>query len=243
MIDPVTALQAEARTHPSRPLLTWYGSRSERVELSVITFANGVAKTASFLRDELMLDPGEPVEVQLGLHWQTSVWIGACAAIGVHLQLGPTSLESGPARTVVTFDAESIRNSTAENKIVVSQHPLGLPGPPLTGPFIDHARASMAQPDYIEIDPVESANFRLVGEPAEGEFDLDRIVEETTVVGQRWRIENGSTVLSSIPPDLTNGWLTAWAVPLLRRSHTIWCVPETDTDIVARAERVTTTIE
>ena len=60
---PVEAL----RTDPGRPLLTMYDDfptpGSERIELSVTTFDNWVSKTANFLLDELMLEPGEPVAV------------------------------------------------------------------------------------------------------------------------------------------------------------------------------------
>lgn len=241
-MDPVAALQAQTRTEPSRPLLTWYGPGSERVELSVVTFANGVAKTASFLRDELMLDPGDRVEVQLGLHWQTSVWIAACATNGIHLSLGSAASGSELCNTVVSFDAESIIDSPADNKVVVSRHPLGLPGPALPSPLIDHARAAMAQPDSIEVDPTDSSNFRLVGEPAEGDFNLNRVAEATDSVAQRWGIRHGVTLLSSIPAEVTEGWLAAWAMPLLMNTHTIWCAPEVDAASVARAERVTVTI-
>jgi uncharacterized protein (TIGR03089 family) len=241
-MDPVAALQAETRTEPSRPLLTWYGSGTERTELSVITYANGVAKTASFMRDELLLEPGDRVEVNLGLHWQTSVWIGACAANGVRLFLGSTSAGSEPGSTVVSFDPESIADSPAENKVVVSRHPLGLPGPPLAEPFIDHARAAMAQPDTIDTDPADSSNFRLVADRSEGEFDLNRIAEATHSAGRELGIEPGATVLSTVPPAATNGWLAAWAIPLLNHSHTIWCVPEADSRTIARAELASITL-
>lgn len=241
-MDPVAALHSETRAEPGRPLLTWYGPRAERVELSVITFANGVAKTAWFLRDELMLDPGDRVELRLGLHWQTPVWIAACAAIGAHLHVGPIAPESGACETTVSFDPASIADSLAENKVVVSRHPLGLPGPPLTGPFFDHARAAMAQPDTFEVDPADSAQFRLSGDPTGGELDLERITESADRAARRWGVKPGDTVLSSIPADLIDGWLAAWAIPLGTHSHTIWCVPEVDIATVARSERVTATI-
>lgn len=241
-MDPVAALGAQTNSEPSRPLLTWYGPRSERVELSVITYANGVAKTASFLRDELMLGPGDRVELQLGLHWQTSVWIAACAATGAHLYLGPQASGSLVCDAVVSFDPESIADSPTENKVVVSRHPLGLPGPPLTSPFIDHARAAMAQPDVFYPDPDDSAEFLLLGEPVAGAFDPGRIVESAEKVAGECGIQPGGTLLSSVPADVTSGWLAAWAIPLLARTHTIWCVPEVDTKAIARSERVTATV-
>ena len=47
-------LAAQLRRDPGRPLLTFYDhATDERVELSVTTYANWVAKTASLLQDEL----------------------------------------------------------------------------------------------------------------------------------------------------------------------------------------------
>ena len=43
-------LATQLRHEPGRPLLTWYDERTgERVELSVTTYANWVAQTASLL--------------------------------------------------------------------------------------------------------------------------------------------------------------------------------------------------
>ncbi len=77
------------RTDPGRPLLTMYDDfpqpGSERIELSVTTFDNWVAKTANFLLDELLLEPGEPVAVALPAHWQTAVIEVAVLAAGGEL--------------------------------------------------------------------------------------------------------------------------------------------------------------
>ena len=48
------ALAATLRTDPGRPLVTFYDDATgERVELSVATYANWVAKTAGLVQDEL----------------------------------------------------------------------------------------------------------------------------------------------------------------------------------------------
>jgi uncharacterized protein (TIGR03089 family) len=76
-MDAHSILTAALQDDPGRPLLTMYDDgpalASERIELSVATFANWVAKTANFLLDELMLEPGEEVSVPLPAHWQTAV--------------------------------------------------------------------------------------------------------------------------------------------------------------------------
>lgn len=67
------------RTDPARPRITHYDDiTGSRVELSGATLANWAAKTANWLRDELDVQPGDPVAVLLPPHWQTAgVLLGA----------------------------------------------------------------------------------------------------------------------------------------------------------------------
>lgn len=80
---PAELLAAQLRRDPSRPLLTFYDDATgERVELSVATTANWVAKTANFLVDEYGVDPGDAIGIALPLHWQTAVVILAAWEVG-----------------------------------------------------------------------------------------------------------------------------------------------------------------
>ncbi|MGH3356888.1 MAG: TIGR03089 family protein [Nocardioidaceae bacterium] len=75
---------------PARPLLTFYDDATgERVELSVKSFDNWVAKTANLLQDELSADPGDHVALWLPTHWQSAVWVCAAAACGVVISHDP----------------------------------------------------------------------------------------------------------------------------------------------------------
>ena len=67
------------RVDPARPRITHYDDAAgSRVELSGATLANWAAKTANWLRDELDIQPGDPVAVLLPPHWQTAgVLLGA----------------------------------------------------------------------------------------------------------------------------------------------------------------------
>ncbi|HEU0087343.1 MAG TPA: TIGR03089 family protein [Pseudonocardiaceae bacterium] len=67
------------RADPARPRITHYDdTAASRVELSGATLANWAAKTANWLRDELDIQPGDPVAVLLPPHWQTAgVLLGA----------------------------------------------------------------------------------------------------------------------------------------------------------------------
>jgi uncharacterized protein (TIGR03089 family) len=81
---PYELLRTELQRDGSRPLLTFYDDATgERVELSVTTFDNWVAKTAGLLRDDLAADSGHRAALQLPPHWQALVWAQACWALGV----------------------------------------------------------------------------------------------------------------------------------------------------------------
>ncbi|TYL52178.1 TIGR03089 family protein [Nocardioides sp. BGMRC 2183] len=71
-------LATRLRHEPGRPLVTFYDDATgERVELSVTTYANWVAKASSLLLDELGLDKGDGLYVDLPPHWLTTVFLGA----------------------------------------------------------------------------------------------------------------------------------------------------------------------
>ncbi len=66
----------------TRPLVTHYDGADSRIELSVASVANAVAKAASMLRDGLGLPPGAVVSIDLPRHWQLPVWVLAALSAG-----------------------------------------------------------------------------------------------------------------------------------------------------------------
>lgn len=79
-----------AHTDPSRPAVTFYDLESgERIELSVATTTNWVAKTANMLQDTLGSDEDTTVDVLLPLHWETVVWLLAAWAAGAAVSMRP----------------------------------------------------------------------------------------------------------------------------------------------------------
>lgn len=123
-MDAFGLLRQALLTDPGRPLLTMYDDQpvagSERVELSVTTFENWVAKTANFLLDELLLEPGEPVAVPLPAHWQTGVIEVAVLAAGGRLT-------AGPARITCWLEGTALPQDDAIEEIVgLALRPMGL---------------------------------------------------------------------------------------------------------------------
>ena len=67
-----------------RPLVTFYDeSTGERVELSVTTYANWVAKAAGLLVEECDLERGQSLRIDLPTHWLGTVFLGAAWTIGL----------------------------------------------------------------------------------------------------------------------------------------------------------------
>ena len=79
-----SVLAHQLRSEPGRPLVTFYDDASgERTELSVTTYANWVAKAASLLVEELDLERGDTLRVDLPPHWLGPVFLGAAWTAGL----------------------------------------------------------------------------------------------------------------------------------------------------------------
>jgi uncharacterized protein (TIGR03089 family) len=93
---------------PSRPLVTFYDDTTgERTELSVTTWANWVAKVSSLLAEDLDLEPGDRLVIDLPPHWLGTVVLGAAWGCGLEVVwegdadavlTGPDGLERWAAR-------------------------------------------------------------------------------------------------------------------------------------------------
>lgn len=99
-------LARQLRTGSSRPLITFYDeSTGERVELSVTTYANWVAKVSSLLAEEHELERGQSLCVDLPAHWLGPVFLGAAWTVGL-VVTGP---EDGAPDAVVCGPASLAR--------------------------------------------------------------------------------------------------------------------------------------
>ena len=126
----------------AQPLLTYYSAADgARTELSAVTFANWVDKTANLIVD-LGHEDGDPIDLALAeahpAHWVTLVWIAAAWQRGC-----PVNLEATGASLLVVGPGDDRR---AEVTVACSLHPLGLGfRPPVPG-VIDYAEV-FVQPD------------------------------------------------------------------------------------------------
>ncbi|MGC5343840.1 TIGR03089 family protein [Streptomyces sp. DT24] len=153
---PADLLRSALAADPARPLITFYDDATgERVELSVATFANWVAKTANLLQGDLAAEPGDRLALLLPAHWQSAVWLLACSSVGVvaDVQGDPAAADlvvSGPD----TLDAA---RACRGERVALALRPLGgrFPQPPEG--FADYAVEVPGQGDrfapYAPVDP------------------------------------------------------------------------------------------
>jgi uncharacterized protein (TIGR03089 family) len=199
---PADLLRSAHAADPARPLVTYYDDATgERVELSVATFANWVAKTANLLQDELSAEPGDRLALLLPAHWQTAVWLLACSSTGLVADVGgdPSAASlavSGPGRL------EEARACRGE-RIALSLRPLGARFPEPPAGFLDYAAEVPGQGDrFTPYAPAEpGAPFLALpgGEELSGAQCVERALADAAERG----LTAGSRIRSTLPYD---GW-------------------------------------
>ena len=145
----ISALRRRVARQGSQPLLTYYDGRDgSRIELSAVTFANWVDKTANLIAD-LGHDDGEPIDVALAethpAHWVTLVWVAAAWQRGCPVNPGISGAE-----LLVVGPGADRRGATT---VACSLHPLGLGFPVAPDGAVDF-REAMAQPDAHDLSPL-----------------------------------------------------------------------------------------
>ncbi len=159
---PSDLLRHELRRDASRPLVTFYDDATgERVELSVATFDNWVAKTAGFLRDGLAVDADVRVALMLPPHWQSLVVAAACWTVGASALLDETTeVEVAVAGPDVVAEAT---DTGADEVVALALRPLG---GRFTGSLppgvLDYAVEVPGYPDHLAYLPPDPDGLALV---------------------------------------------------------------------------------
>jgi uncharacterized protein (TIGR03089 family) len=150
-------LAATLRSQPAQPLVTFYDDATgERVELSVATYANWVAKTAGLVQDELGVEHGALALVDLPTHWLGTVWLGALLS-GGQVVTTDTSLAGEADLVVCGPPAVDEHAGRADDVPVValSLRPLGGRfADPLPPGVVDYGAVVLGQPDaFVPMQP------------------------------------------------------------------------------------------
>ncbi|MCX4908209.1 TIGR03089 family protein [Streptomyces sp. NBC_00878] len=242
---PADLLRSTLASDPARPLVTFYDDATgERVELSVATFANWVAKTANLLQGELAAEPGERVALLLPAHWQTAVWLLACSSVGVvadvggdaagadHVVAGPGQFEAGLA--------------CSGERVALSLAPLGRRFAQPPAGYVDYAVEVPSQGDvfqaYAPVDP-EAPAVVVAGAELTGAEVVERARADAPALGLTGP---GARLLSGLSYDTWEGLSAGLFAPLTVGGSVVLCrnLEQVGEDAVAKrveSERVTAT--
>jgi uncharacterized protein (TIGR03089 family) len=232
-------LRDELRRDSGRPLLTWYDEGSgERVELSVATYANWVAKTASLLVEEHDLERGDVLLVDLPAHWLGPVFLGAAWTVGLAVafpssQVAPSAVVCGPS-SLTTWAPRAVDLPV----LACSLLPMGVRfAEPLPPGVHDVGIEVWGQPDaFTPYDPPAGADVALV----DGPVTQDGLFGSSAAAGSLPNSTGGDRLLSTANPASPPG-VAALSRPLVSGGSLVLVTGADPArlDAIAEAERVT----
>ncbi|MFB8266195.1 TIGR03089 family protein [Streptomyces sp. NPDC055955] len=234
---PADLLRSALAADPGRPLVTFYDDATgERVELSVATFANWVAKTANLLQGDLAAQPGDRLALLLPAHWQSAVWLLACASVGV-----VADVDGDPAAAdLVVSGPDSLERARAcsGERVALALRPLGgrFPQPPEG--FADYAVEVPGQGDrFAPFSPVDPEEPALV--VAGAELTGAEVVEKARADAMDLGLTGpGSRLLSGLPYDTWRGLSAGLYAPLATGGSVVLCRHLDGLDQESLAKRV-----
>ena len=215
-------LDRQLKDDPGRPLVTFYDlATGERVELSVVTFANWVSKTASLLVEECDLERGGRLLVDLPAHWLTPVFLGAAWTVGLTVVWDE---QGGPADAIVCGPASvAARAAEAAGRPVVATAllPLGVRfAEPLPPEVTDYGVEVWGQPDaFAPWDPADAEDLAVPG-TTQGEL-WRAATAGTLLTGEGFT--DGGRLLTEDSPASPSG-LASFVEPLARSGSIVWVV-------------------
>ncbi|HLN78644.1 MAG TPA: TIGR03089 family protein [Nocardioidaceae bacterium] len=213
-------LAAALQSSPARPFVTFYDDATgERVELSVTTYANWVAKTAGLVQDELDLERGALVLVDLPTHWLGAVWLGAAWSGG---QVVTADSRLAEEADLVVCGPEGVAayadRADAVPVVALSLRPLGARfAEPLPTGVVDYGAVVLAQPDvFMPLDPPspEDAAWR-DADGTRSQADL------LTAAAAAPLLDEGGRLLTDVNPCTSAGVATLLS-PLLASGGAVW---------------------
>ena len=235
-------LERRAARDGARPLLTLVGPDG-RVELSGVTTANWVAKSACLLRDELDVGPGDVVAVRLPLHWQTYVLALATWTLGGVLDAAaPGADVPSDARVAVlgpggTGPAGTADLPGAAVALVTALHPWGAAWPDAPPGAVDLGAEVLGQPDEHGEPPVRPTAPAL--RRPERAWTAGALVQRAAELAAAGGLTRDDRVLVALPPD-ADGLLRGLVAPLVAGAAVVLLTPGTSPE-AARDQAVTVT--
>jgi uncharacterized protein (TIGR03089 family) len=216
--SPEALFAALVSTAASRPFVTFYDDGSgERTELSVRSLANWVAKTHFLLTDELALAVGDPVYVDLPVHWIGVPVLLGCWTAGLQVVTDPDG-------AAVTFVAGPPLSGPAETyAVALNSAARGFGGAPPPGTS-DYVAAVRPQQDaWATVHPPASPD-----DPALDGVSRADVVARAQARAAELGLPPGARILTT-----RDDWLDALLVPLAVGGSLV-IVRNAAEDVVAR---------
>lgn len=184
-------LTQRLRVDPGKPLVTFYDhATGERVELSVTTWANWVAKASSLLVDEFALERGDRICIDLPPHWLGTVFLGAAWNAGLVVVPPPSGSEAPDGLAAVVCGPATLARwaGCADDLVLLACAllPLGVRfAEPLPAGVHDVGVEIWSQPDaFTPFDPPAADDVAiLVGDRAVTQAELWGEAAAGTLVG------------------------------------------------------------
>ncbi len=237
---PSQLLAAALAADGSRPFVTFYDEiTGERIELSVATFTNWVAKTANLIVDGLGLGPGDVLRLDLPRHWQAPLWAVAAWSAGLTVDL---SGDPAAAALAVCGPAGIDTALAAPDVIALSLRPLGAPFAPgsLPAGVLDYGREVGGYADEFRGPAGFDADVPLIVDRAESRTN-EQAIRQAVGHATAWGLDEGGRLLVDEALDPVDEVLATTLVPLVRAGSAV-LVKDAGPDrieAIAAAERVT----
>jgi uncharacterized protein (TIGR03089 family) len=178
-------MMSNAQKRGPAPFVTWHGGLG-RIELSVTTYVNAVSKAGNFLVEGLMLDESSCVRVDLGTHWQSSVWLGALMVAGIRVSDSPDA-----DATIATKEWCADWSSDPEKLVVVSRDPFGMPDRNVDEKFVNASAQVRMFGDYFSPSwPVESQDVAI--KSVDGIYTWEQLAELVDRVSSEFGVSDGA---------------------------------------------------
>jgi uncharacterized protein (TIGR03089 family) len=176
-------LQKCVRGRGPAPIVTWL-SDIGRIELSATTFNNAISKASNFLVDGLEIDEDATVNVALGNHWQSPVWLGTALTTGL------TITDQNPAITFGTNVAAQTWPGSPDEFVVVSRDPFGMPDKEIPAGFVNGSAEVRNFGDYFSPAwPVASGHLAIA--VGSSEITWEQLVGRALELADQYGIKSG----------------------------------------------------
>ena len=224
-------LQKCVRDRGPAPIVTWV-SDVGRIELSAITFNNAISKASNFLVDGLELEEDATVDISIGNHWQSAVWLGTALSTGL------TIVDDDPAITFGDKSQAQVWQGSPDEFVVISRDPFGMPDKEIPDGFVNGSAEVRNFGDFFSprwpISP--DHNAVVIGS---GEFTWAQLVHRAQELADANEIKSGQSYGIHGTSDLVTTIAFQVVLPVAF-GHSVVLIDQTkpDLDAIKKQEKL-----